>query len=833
MRKLLLVAFIFVLSPSGAFAQCSGQPGAGLLCSNPTASNTLPTWATQSAVLDRNFGAPSTQGTILNRGASLWSATATPSLGKNGGTGGSLIFNGATSGAVTISPQAAAGSPSLLFPNTSGTIPSTASLPIVLNAVTGVLTCPTCVTGTGGALVNGLTTTSGYTNTQILSSNGTVLSAYSVSGTGNVVLTISPTFTGAPAINLSSGALPTPQTGTVLQALNANSTITGFELDSFAASNNFSGVRADGTVASPTALVANDQIVSMNAFGYNGTSNVGPFAGVNCYAANSWSSTLHGTYCDVAVSANTSSSTLTESIRFENDGGITVPSTVTGGDKGVGTINSSGLHYVGGNAVASSATSPVVLNAATGAVSLQGVSGTVATGSGGTGSAFSATPTLGASGTLGSLTFGNATSGLVTLQTVTGALGTVTASLPANTGTIAETNLAQTFSANQTFTTQVIVQSTNASALVVGPNGATNPTLQVVANVSSQTDGLSIFGSASGAGAGINTISPATNSSTAYNAKGNGAISLGNVSTGGVFLAQGGGGVTMTAPITESSAAAGTCTNGWAENSSHQLILVACPGVATSIQVGVTTVTSGTSPDILYNNSGTLGNASITGPLQLSAGALSINGSLTAHSLLIGQGTAALTNTGAGTLGQFAASNGASADPSFASGPWTLLATLTASASATLSDTTHITASYNHYLIRFVNLLPATNSVNAELQVHSGGSFQATTYLNTTFGTSGSTTVGEQSSTTFLPLNHGNTVNNTGQGITGWVVFSNPSLTAVAKPFNGQSGYPTASAWGTAVISGIWNGTAAVDGFQVLMSSGNITSGYIELYGAL
>src|SRR5271165_3801401 len=58
---------------------------------------------------------------------------------------------------------------------------------------------------------------------------------------------------------------------------------------------------------------------------------------------------------------------------------------------------------------------------------------------------------LGASGTAGSVALDNATSGVVTLQPVTGALGTVTASLPANTGTIAEINLAQTWSAIQIF----------------------------------------------------------------------------------------------------------------------------------------------------------------------------------------------------------------------------------------------------------------------------------------------------------------------------------------------------------------------------------------------
>jgi hypothetical protein len=57
---------------------------------------------------------------------------------------------------------------------------------------------------------------------------------------------------------------------------------------------------------------------------------------------------------------------------------------------------------------------------------------------------------LGASGTLGTAVFGNATSGTITLEAVTGALGTVTAILPANSGTIAELNLAQTWTAAQT-----------------------------------------------------------------------------------------------------------------------------------------------------------------------------------------------------------------------------------------------------------------------------------------------------------------------------------------------------------------------------------------------
>lgn len=91
-------------------------------------------------------------------------------------------------------------------------------------------------------------------------------------------------------------------------------------------------------------------------------------------------------------------------------------------------------------------------------------SGAIMTGSGSQASATDANATLtagalslGASGTAGSVAMGNATSGTVTLQPVAGALGSVTASLPANTGTVAELNLAQTFSARQTFGAGVTV----------------------------------------------------------------------------------------------------------------------------------------------------------------------------------------------------------------------------------------------------------------------------------------------------------------------------------------------------------------------------------------
>lgn len=95
------------------------------------------------------------------------------------------------------------------------------------------------------------------------------------------------------------------------------------------------------------------------------------------------------------------------------------------------------------------------------------------------------TPILGASGTLGTLGFGNATSGTVTLSPVAGALGTRTLSLPALTATLTATiasgakalatsaissaacSSAQTDTATGTLTTDVITASFNGDPTAV------------------------------------------------------------------------------------------------------------------------------------------------------------------------------------------------------------------------------------------------------------------------------------------------------------------------------------------------------------------------------
>src|ERR1700761_6611598 len=76
----------------------------------------------------------------------LQSAPTIPTINTS-----SIIFKGSTSGTATVQAQAVAGTPTLNLPTTSGTIPSTATAPIVLNPTTGAISCPTCATSSGAA----------------------------------------------------------------------------------------------------------------------------------------------------------------------------------------------------------------------------------------------------------------------------------------------------------------------------------------------------------------------------------------------------------------------------------------------------------------------------------------------------------------------------------------------------------------------------------------------------------------------------------------------------------------------------------------------------------
>jgi hypothetical protein len=245
--------------------------------------------------------------------------------------------------------------------------------------------------------------------------------------------------------------------------------------------------------------------------------------------------------------------------------------------------------------------------------------------------------------------------------------------------------------------------------------------------------------------------------------------------------------------------------------------LVLAPGTSGQVLTQGTTTPS-------WSNAGTLTNVTI------SAGALT---SATGTCNITTSGTCTVGLASTGTLGQAIMSNGAS-PPTYKSGAWTLLNTLTASASTSVQDTTSLTSSYNEYEIVFEDLtFSAASSASCELQVQVGGTFQTgSSYSGVDVFGNGSTITSSGSGGTFIPCGviNGGIVN----GFTNTVLrVNNPSVAAIHV----WSGYVTTINVGAGSFTGTAGGaytatTGAITGFQILASSGTIT-GKIKIYGRL
>ena len=77
------------------------------------------------------------------------------------------------------------------------------------------------------------------------------------------------------------------------------------------------------------------------------------------------------------------------------------------------------------------------------------------------------------------------------------------------------------------------IQSAGVNALAVGPNGATNPVLQVNGSIASSVTGITLNGAGAGNGVGIGVLSPNANETLIINAKGTSPVQIGQ-SGGGV-----------------------------------------------------------------------------------------------------------------------------------------------------------------------------------------------------------------------------------------------------------------------------------------------------------
>ena len=184
------------------------------------------------------------------------------------------------------------------------------------------------------------------------------------------------------------------------------------------------------------------------------------------------------------------------------------------------------------------------------------------------------------------------------------------------------------------------------------------------------------------------------------------------------------------------------------------------------------------------------------------------------------------------------------------SGAMTLIKTLTASSSATLSfvhgsSDVVLDSTYPIYVFKFINMHPATNNVDFmfNLSVDSGSNYNVTKtssafrahHNEADDGTPFvryETTADLAQSTAFQGLTREDLGNANDKSVSGFLHLFNPSSTTFVKHFMATTqSVHEADSSDENFVAGYGNTTSAVDAVQFKMSSGNIDSGKIKLYG--
>ena len=177
-------------------------------------------------------------------------------------------------------------------------------------------------------------------------------------------------------------------------------------------------------------------------------------------------------------------------------------------------------------------------------------------------------------------------------------------------------------------------------------------------------------------------------------------------------------------------------------------------------------------------------------------------------------------------------------------GNLTLLTTATASSSATLDFTSGIDSTYDSYLFKFIDMHPANDGVNFTVGFRDGSSAYDATKTTSAFGavhdeadsqaSLGYSTASDQAqSTAFLRLSPtGKLGNDNDQNFNGELSIYSPSSTTFVKHFISRTTYQDyGNGESDDYIAGYCNVTAAIDGVQFKMDSGNIDAGVIKMYG--
>ena len=180
---------------------------------------------------------------------------------------------------------------------------------------------------------------------------------------------------------------------------------------------------------------------------------------------------------------------------------------------------------------------------------------------------------------------------------------------------------------------------------------------------------------------------------------------------------------------------------------------------------------------------------------------------------------------------------------SVSGGAMTLLATQTASGSATLSFTSGIDSTYDSYVFKFINIHPSAESRFVFQTSTNGGSSYGVTATTTFFqayhkednsaqGLTYNTGEDQAQSTDFINFGEQIDPSSSDHSNSGELFVYSPSSTTFVKHFMArQSQNYVVGYLNTPFIAGYFNTTTAINAFQFKMESGNIDSGVIKLYG--
>ena len=176
-------------------------------------------------------------------------------------------------------------------------------------------------------------------------------------------------------------------------------------------------------------------------------------------------------------------------------------------------------------------------------------------------------------------------------------------------------------------------------------------------------------------------------------------------------------------------------------------------------------------------------------------------------------------------------------------GSMNLISTQTASSSSTISFTSGIDSTYKEYIFKFIDIHPSSDNVEFSFNGSAdGGSNYNVTKTTTVFNAyhneaDSATDVGYRTfedlaqSTAFQTFQIDYGADNDQNGV-GTLHLFDPSNTTFVKHFiSRSSNYHNADYAIDCYVAGYFNTTSAIDAIQFKMSSGNIDSGTIKLYG--